>query len=162
MTTDGFTLGREPVTEHPALTDAQTGLANRLHFELVYRYLFLAGDRGVPFALMLLTVDHDASTNEVDALRALGETIRRATRLSDLVAYVEGKRFVVLLLGTNLPGARIAADRIEGALRGVTRDPVSVGVAAYSADLSDPAMLVQAAETALREAREGGGGVEMA
>jgi hypothetical protein len=27
---------------HPALTDAQAGLANRLRFDLVYNYLFLA------------------------------------------------------------------------------------------------------------------------
>jgi len=162
MTTDGFTLGPDPVTEHPALTDAQTGLANRLHFELVYRYLFLAGDRGVPFALLLLTVDHDAEAPGGEALRALGDTIRRATRLSDLVAHVDGHRFVVLLIGTNLPGARIAADRIEGTLRAVTRAKVSAGVASFSPELTDPAMLVTAAETALRKARAAGGGVEMA
>ena len=36
---------RDHAIGHPALTDRPTGLANRLHFELVYSYLFQAADR---------------------------------------------------------------------------------------------------------------------
>jgi GGDEF domain-containing protein len=34
---------RAEASRHPALTDPLTGLASRLHFELVYGYLFAAG-----------------------------------------------------------------------------------------------------------------------
>src|SRR6056297_2611907 len=111
-------LGREEVLGHPALTDPRTGLANRLHFQLVYRYLFGAGDRGMAFTVMLLSIgDTDQLEEDPEGLRMVAETVQRTTRTSDLVAHVGGNRFLVLLLGTNLPGARIAADRIEAALR---------------------------------------------
>lgn len=162
MAVEGFTLGREPAAGHPALTDSVTGLANRLHFELVYRYLFLAGDRGMAFAVLLLTVDGAPPAVDEATLRSVGEAVHRTTRVSDLVARVDDRRFAVLLIGTNLPGARIAADRIEGALRGVSGGVVSAGVAAYTPDLTDPASLLDAAEKARATASANGGGVEMA
>ena len=48
-------LGREHSVGHPALTDTSTGLANLLHFELVYSYLFHGTDRGVPLTVMLVS-----------------------------------------------------------------------------------------------------------
>lgn len=161
MPVEGFTLGREPATGHPALTDSVTGLANRLHFELVYRYLFLAGDRGMAFAVLLLTVDGAPAEDEA-TLRAVGEAVHKTTRVSDLIARVDDRRFAVLLIGTNLPGARIAADRIEGALRALPGAVVSAGVSAYTPDLTDPASLLDAAEKARATASANGGGVEMA
>ena len=49
-------LGREDAIGHPALTDRPTGLANRLHFELVHSYLFGAGDRGVTLTILLISI----------------------------------------------------------------------------------------------------------
>ena len=46
---------RDHAIGHPALTDRPTGLANRLHFELVYSYLFQAADRGVAMTVLLLS-----------------------------------------------------------------------------------------------------------
>jgi diguanylate cyclase len=153
-------LGQGEVLGHPALTDPRTGLANRLHFELVYRYLSAAGDRGMAFTVMLLsTVDADAGD---DGLRALGHTIQRTTRASDLVAHVDTNRYVVLLLGTNLPGARIAADRIEAALRGSGSGTVSIGLATFNPTMTDAAVLLRSVEGALAKAENAGGGVEMA
>lgn len=162
MSREGYTLGREDVAGHPALTDPGTGLANRLHFELVYRYMFQAGDRGMAFTIMLVAVGGDRSLDDApDVLRRMGSTLQATTRLSDLVARIGGPRFAVLLLGTNLPGARIAADRIESALRETTSEPISIGIATFDPGMKQPAELLDAVESALEKAEQAGGGVEM-
>jgi len=150
--------GREHAVGHPAITDPVTGLANRLHFELVYSYLFAGGNRGLTFTVMLLSFGGPDSVPE-SRLRALGQKIQKTTRDSDLVAHVGNGRFVVLLLGTNLPGSRVAADRIEIA---VSEDggPVSFGLAVYSPDMQDSSELLEAADKALLAAEAAGGGIE--
>lgn len=152
--------GREHAVGHPALTDPQTGLANRLHFELVYSYLFAAGNRGLSFTVMLLSAGGPDVVPERE-LKALGQRIQSTTRDSDLVAHVERGRYVVLLLGTNLQGARIAADRVELALSGTDAGPVSFGLAVYSPDMRDSSELLEAADKALLAAEARGGGVEL-
>jgi GGDEF domain-containing protein len=148
---------RDYARSHPALVDTQTGLANRLHFELVYNYLFEAGNRGLPFTVMLVST---GTASPVDNARSLGTAIEDTTRNSDLVSYVGTSRYVVLLLGTNLQGGRIAADRIETALDGLDTGAVSFGIAAYSDDMKSSQTLMAAADTALLSAEESGGGVE--
>lgn len=150
--------GREHAIGHPAITDSQTGLANRLHFELVYSYLFAAGNRGLTFTVMLLSIGEPDSVPE-GRLRSVGERIQKTTRDSDLVAHVGRGRYVVLLLGTNLSGARIAADRVEVALASEEK-PISVGLAIYSKDMQDQSQLLEMADKALLAAEAAGGGVE--
>ena len=150
-------LGREHAIGHPALTDEYTGLANRLHFELVYSYLFHGADRGVPLTLMLLSTP--APTPEV--MRALGEKIQVTTRSSDLVAHLGEGRFIVILMGTNLSGGRIAADRVETALEGVAVGKVSIGLAHYEPDMKESVELLKSVDEALRRAEAAGGGVEL-
>jgi len=150
--------GREHAIGHPALTDSQTGLANRLHFELVYSYLFAAGNRGLSFTVMLLSVGGPDAVPE-SRLKSLGEQIQKTTRDSDLVAHVGRGRYVVLLLGTNLSGARIAADRVEVALGG-NEGALSMGLAVYAPDMRDSSELLEAADKALLTAEAAGGGVE--
>lgn len=153
--------GRELAIGHPALTDAQTGLANGLHFELVYSYLFAAGDRGLSFTVMLLSVGGPDGIPK-ERLRTVGQKVRATTRDSDLVAHVGNGRYVVLLLGTNLQGARIAADRLEVALGEVTEGAAAFGLAAYDRRMRDSSELLEAADRALLAAEAAGGGVELA
>jgi GGDEF domain-containing protein len=153
--------GRELAIGHPALTDSQTGLANGLHFDLVYSYLFSAGYRGLTFTVMLVSLGGPDAVPE-DRLRAVGRKIQRTTRDSDLVAHVGRGRFVVLLLGTNLQGGRIAADRIEASLADVAGGGLSFGLAAYDNTMQDSTALLEAADRALLAAEAAGGGVEFA
>lgn len=163
MPRDANTLGAEEILGHPALTDSVTGLANRLHFELVFRYMFLAGDRGVTFTVMLVSVgEGDALEKSPDLLRGVASSLQATTRMSDLVAHAGGHRFAVLLLATNLPGARIAADRIETALGETTSERVAIGLAAFNPEMKESSELLRAAEAALERAEAAGGGVEMA
>jgi GGDEF domain-containing protein len=152
---------RDLVKSHPALTDAHTGLANRLHFELVYHYMFEAGNRGMLFSVMLVSAgaEEGASAEEI---KRLGQAIEKTTRNSDLVSHVGGGRYVVLLLGTNLQGGRIAADRVEVALEGVAPGPICFGLTAYSDAAKDSQKLLETADTALLTAEAAGGGVEFA
>ena len=151
--------GRVHAIGHPALTDADTGLANGLHFDLVYSYLFAAGDRGLSFTVMLLSVGGDRLPS--DRLKVVGQKVRSVTRDSDLVAHVGSGRYVVLLLGTNLPGARIAADRLEIALADVAPDRAAFGIVAYNRAMKDASELLEAADRALVAAEQAGGGVEL-
>lgn len=150
-------LGREHAIGHPALTDEDTGLANRLHFELVFSYLFNGADRGVPLTLMLLSTP--TPTDEIR--RAVGAKLQATTRTSDLVAHLGEGRFIVILLGTNLSGGRIAADRVEMALDGVAVGPVSIGLAHYLPEMRESSQLLEAVDVALRRAEAAGGGVEL-
>jgi diguanylate cyclase (GGDEF)-like protein len=151
--------GSEHAIGHPAITDSQTGLANGLHFELVYSYLFSAGHRGLSFSVMLLSIGGPDAIPE-KRLRTVGERIQSTTRDSDLVAHVGRGRYVVLLLGTNLSGSRIAADRVESAFSDEEKGPVNVGLAVYSPHMKDPSELLEAADKALLAAEAAGGGVE--
>lgn len=144
---------------HPALVDVQTGLANRLHFDLVYDYLFEAGDRGMPFTVMLVSAGPDEGISS-EVIRAVGEAVQKTTRNSDLVSHVGSGRYVVLLLGTNLQGGRIAADRVEMAVEDIAPGPVCFGLAAFSEDYESSQDLLQSADTALLAAEAAGGGVE--
>lgn len=156
-------LGREHAIGHPALTDQPTGLANRLHFELVYSYLFEAGDRGVALTVLLISVGSDDLDSEDDErVRDLGAALQTTTRGADLAGYLGHGRFVVLLLGTNLQGARIAADRFHGSLSPHAPGALSIGLAAYHADMKESGELLAAADRALRAAEEAGGGIELA
>ena len=159
MLSSDHARAREEAAAHPALTDPKTGLANRLHFELVYRYMFEAGDRGMAFTIMLVSCGIDDTSTD-DQIKTIGQAVEQTTRNSDLVSHIGGGRYVVLLLGTNLPGARIAADRVESALDGAVPGPVSLGLAAYTSHLKDSSELLDATERALVAAEESGGGVE--
>jgi diguanylate cyclase (GGDEF)-like protein len=152
-------LGREHAVGHPALTDEFTGLANRLHFELVFSYLFNGADRGVPMVLMLISVGGDSDR---DGLRELGELFQRITRSADLASHLGHGRFAVLMLGTNMMGARVAADRFLDALEGHTPGTVSIGLASYSSQMKESSVLLEAADKALRTAEESGSRLEMA
>ena len=50
-----------------------------------------------------------------EVIRTIGQAIKKTSRQADLVSHMGGGRYVVLLLGTNLQGARLAADRLEAA-----------------------------------------------
>jgi len=152
---------------HPALTDGQTGLPNRLHFDIVFDILFAAGDRGIPLTLILLEVDGYlpwASGREAaevsHAMGTLGEALASTVRQTDLVARLDETRFAIALLDCNLAGGRLVADRLDmlsDPFRGETGLSCSMGVAAFSREMGRPQDLMGAGEHALRAAQAQGG-----
>ena len=76
---------RDHAIGHPALTDRPTGLTNRLHFELVYSYLFQAADR-IEQAVLELNLgrvsiglaNYEASMKEPSELLETADRVLRA------------------------------------------------------------------------------------
>ncbi len=152
---------------HPALTDEQTGLPNRLHFDTVFEVLFAAGNRGIPLTLIFLEADDYLSwasghtKDEIGhSMKKLGALLATTIRQSDLVARVDEARFAFVLLDCNLAGARLVADRLDvlvDPFREETGLSCSMGVAAYSRGMNRAHELLGAAEQALRAAQARGG-----
>jgi two-component system cell cycle response regulator len=151
---------------HPALTDAQTGLPNALHWDTVFGVIFAAGDRGIPLTLILLEIENfsawagDRDSVEVDRILAsLGSSLENTTRSSDLAARVGDARFAFLLMDCNMAGGRLVADRLDALLdphREAGGLSFSMGVAAYNREMLRSEQLVADAESALRAAQAGG------
>ncbi len=151
---------------HPALTDDQTGLPNRLHFDTVFGVVFATGNRGVPLTVILMEIDHfpefagrtDAS--EVGrVLRSIGATLGPVVRQSDLIARSDEARFALCLVDCNVAGAVLVADRIDGLLDSIRKTTglgFSMGGAAFDVDMERPEDLMGAAEEALRVAQSRG------
>ncbi len=152
--------------KHPALTDDDTGLPNKLHWDTVFGIIFAAGDRGIPLTVLLVEADHfwewvERTDSDVatSGLRALGEALDTTTRQTDLVARTEEERFAFVLLDCNAAGARLVADRIDVLLdpiREMTGLTFSIGVASYTRDMVRHEDLLGAAESALRKAQSRG------
>lgn len=142
---------------HPALTDQRTGLPNRVQFETVYRFLFDGADRGVPLTLMMVRMEAEEESSFLSGARQLASS----TRSSDLLAHLGDGLFATLLLGCNLHGARLAADRMADVLSAVRPLKFAIGLAPYHEDMKESSELVDAATRAVDEARAAGGGTEI-
>ena len=151
---------------HPALTDHQTGLPYRLHFDTVFEVVFATGSRGVPLTVILLEMDPfsewAAKTDESEisrVLRSIGSTLKPVIRQSDLLARWDEACFSFCLVDCNLAGAVLVADRIDGlmdSIRAKTGLTFSMGGAAFGLDMGVPGDLMGAAEKALQAARDRG------
>ena len=151
---------------HPALTDAQTGLPNKLHWDTVFGVIFAAGSRGIPLTLILLEMDDygtwvlEHGSDEVDkVLMTLGRSLGATTRQSDLAARIQEERFAFLLLDCNLAGGRLVADRLDALLdpiRQASALSFSMGVAAFNREMTRWEDFLGAAESVLIEAQARG------
>jgi diguanylate cyclase (GGDEF)-like protein len=151
---------------HPALTDAQTGLPNALHWDTVFGIVFAQGDRGIPLTLILLEIDDlsvwadDRDSGEIDRMfSSLGSSLGNTTRSSDLAARVGEARFAFILMDCNMAGGRLVADRLDLLLnphRESSGLSFSFGVAVYNREMLQSEQLIADAEAALRAAQAGG------
>jgi len=151
---------------HPALTDEQTGLPNRLHFDTVFGTLFATSQRGLPLSLIILEIDHAGdwlgTTDSAEAngiLKAIGQTLAPILRQMDLLARADEGRFAVCLIDCNMAGAVLVADRIDGLLDSIRRSSglgFSIGGATFDPDMAGPSDLFGAAEEALEAAQSRG------
>ena len=159
-----------------AREDALTGLPNRRRFDEALGEEYRRAMRvGSPLAVIMLDVDRFKSFNDTyghprgDAcLKALAAAIDGlARRPADLSARYGGEEFVILLPDTDAAGALALAERICATVRSLAIPhtgsdfgfaTVSMGVAVMlpDTDAQGPAALVEAADTALYEAKRGG------
>jgi diguanylate cyclase (GGDEF)-like protein len=154
-----------------AREDALTGLPNRRAFEEALREAFARLRRmGEGVHLLMLDIDHFKSVNDThghaggdEVLRSIGKTIASTTREVDKAFRIGGEEFAVLLIATDLEGARIAGERLRAAIaarpvvtaRAEVPVTASIGIAPANSAMH-PAELLEAADTALYAAKSSG------
>ncbi len=108
--------------------DGLTGIANRRHFDDTLHLEWRRADRaGAPLALVIGDIDYFKAYNDHyghakgdDCLRQVARALAaEATRPGDLVARIGGEEFGCLLPGTDLDGAKLVAERLLWAVRGL-------------------------------------------
>jgi diguanylate cyclase (GGDEF)-like protein len=156
-----------------ALRDSVTGLYQPAHFvDQLRREVDLSSREHREFSLVSIALDPPA--DDVQALgapaitrilEALGRLLRGNTRAMDASCRLDESRFAVLLSGVGLATAhsRMEGLRRQCATQIVVLDgrnigfTVSMGVASFPHTAHTQEALVQAAETALADARKRGG-----
>jgi diguanylate cyclase (GGDEF)-like protein len=146
-----------------ALTDAQTGLGNKRHFEeLLQRYLDRSDVQGTPLTLCMLDLDNFKTINDTWGHpvgdRVLMQVAARMRRGGESFR-LGGDEFAVLLPGRALEDGRLIAESVarrigESKYEHAGMVTVSIGVATYVPDGSiDRSELVRVADKALYSAK---------
>jgi diguanylate cyclase (GGDEF)-like protein/PAS domain S-box-containing protein len=151
-----------------ALNDEATGLPNRTQADLHLELEFAAALKGRPLTVVLFDIDDFAKYNARHGraagdgvLRGFASLVREHTRRMDMGARHGGDEFISVLGGCVTEGAVIFATRLLERMRAaestIAVPTVSAGIASFSPEMTAPADLLRAAETALELARRDGG-----
>ncbi len=160
------------------VTDPKTGLLNmRGWTESADRALNRVRRAGSTLAVLMVDLDHFKWINDTyghpagdDVLAAIASTLSGVTRPADVVGRFGGEEFLLLLPDADTAAAELAAERVRttvAALRIPTTDKrgaqvtisgrtASIGVAVFPRHADDLDGLLQAADTAVYEAKEAG------
>jgi diguanylate cyclase (GGDEF)-like protein len=160
-----------------AVRDPLTGALNRRGFEdRSSRLMALSAQLGQSVTVLVLDIDHFKNVNDQHGhqvgdlvLKALSALVHRAKRETDLFARLGGEEFCLVLPGTDVPGARVFAERLRHSFEVLEIDTgsrflrctMSIGVAYASATMLqsqrvDLVDLLHQADEALYEAKRAG------
>ncbi|NPV86961.1 MAG: diguanylate cyclase [Anaerolineae bacterium] len=159
-------------TQKLATTDGLTGIHNRRHFFVLAETEFARAVRyNKPLALIMIDLDHFKLVNDTfghsagdlvlqTVTRRCAETLRKI----DIFGRYGGEEFVILMPETGLEGARQAAERLRTLItesevptpRGTVRVTASFGVAALDENIRSLDALLEAADSKLLCAKQGG------
>ena len=125
-----------------------------------------------PFCVLMMDLDHFKEVNDTyghlagsETLEEMGSVIKNSLRAGDVGARFGGEEFAAFLLDADYAQGMVAAERVRGAIekhefpavrRGSTEEPrthrmtISIGVASFPNDASDPIQLVEKADRNLR------------
>ncbi len=166
-------VGLHETVERQAVTDELTGLANlRRLRETLFTELERSRRFGGPVALVILDIDDFGQFNKTyglaagDAvLREVGRIVHDSSREIDTPARYGGEELAMVLPGTDLEGAYNVAERVRREIEALRvplpggeelRLTASFGAATLPDSALDAQELVDAADTALREAKREG------
>ena len=155
-----------------ARTDELTGMRNRRAFyELGELAVSQSSRYGDPLALIILDIDYFKKVNDTwghatgdETLRLVALIIQRTIRTSDIAGRVGGEEFAILLPRATPEQAIAMAERLRAAMEkaplfhdaGTIHFTASFGVAVGGRGVETLDRLLQEADKALYEAKEGG------
>ncbi len=160
------------------VTDPKTGLLNmRGWTESADRALNRVRRAGSTLAVLMVDLDHFKWINDTfghpagdDVLAAVASALSSVTRPADVVGRFGGEEFLLLLPDADTSAAELAAERVRTTIAGLripTTDKrgaqatigdrtASIGVAVFPRHADDLDGLLQAADSAVYEAKEAG------
>jgi len=162
--------------------DELTGLlTSKSFFSELRREAARAEAENKPFCVLMMDLDHFKEVNDTyghlvgsETLEEVGAVIKGSLRAGDVGARFGGEEFAAFLLDADYAQGMVAAERVRTAIekyefsatrRGGNPDAsgrrthhmtISVGVASFPADASDPIQLVEKADSALYRAKRAG------
>ena len=157
--------------------DDLTGLlSSRSFFSELRREAARAGQENRPFCVLMMDVDFFKAVNDTyghltgsKTLEEIGLCIMKNLRSGDVAARFGGEEFAAFLLDATVSQAIVAAERIragienqafsvirQGKASETHRITISIGIASFPADSSDPIELVEMADSALYRAKRAG------
>ncbi|MEO1820543.1 diguanylate cyclase [Pseudomonas sp.] len=155
-----------------ALRDGLTGLLNRRYWESCLEREFARHQRyDNPVSLVIFDIDHFKRVNDTYGHQTGDEVIRETARITsqlvretDFAGRYGGEEFVVLLPGTTLDGAAQFAERLRSSIERQQLDyqgspltfTISLGVATLTDNMAGYLTLLERADKALYQSKEGG------
>ncbi|MFN2491752.1 MAG: GGDEF domain-containing protein, partial [Pyrinomonadaceae bacterium] len=159
--------------------DELTGLlTSKSFFSELWRESARAESEARPFCVLMMDLDHFKEVNDTyghlvgsKTLAETGRVIKEALRAGDVASRFGGEEFAAFLLDANYAQGLVAAERVRVALEqhefSVSRKDspnsdtthritISIGVAAFPDDATDPIQLVELADSALYRAKRSG------
>lgn len=157
--------------------DDLTGLlSSRSFFSELRREASRTGAERRPFCVLMMDADFFKNVNDTyghltgsKTLEEIGHAITEVLRSGDVAARFGGEEFAAFLLDAELTQGIVAAERIrqvieereftiirQGKSEGSHRITISIGVAGFPNDSSDPIELVEMADSALYRAKREG------
>jgi len=159
--------------------DELTGLlTSKSFFSELRRESARAEDESRPFCVLMMDLDHFKKVNDTyghlvgsKTLEETGRVIKEALRAGDVASRFGGEEFAAFLLDATYGQGLVAAERVRIAMaehefpatRADSPGPqmshrvtISIGVAAFPDDATDPIQLVELADSALYRAKRSG------
>ena len=159
--------------------DELTGLlTSKSFFSELRREAARAEAESRPFCVLMMDLDHFKEVNDTyghlvgsKTLEVTGRVIKQALRAGDVASRFGGEEFAAFLLDANYAQGLVAAERVRVAMaqeefpvtrrdspdsQQTHRITISIGVAAYPDDATDPIHLVELADSALYRAKRSG------
>ena len=161
-------------TQQLAMTDGLTGLYNLRHFyETLEKEIQRSERYHRSVSLIILDIDDFKAYNDLhghlagdDLLKELAQLMSKVTRQTDTLARYGGEEFAIILPETDTGGARFLAERLLEQVREhrssiengqtIGRITISLGVATYPDHADGAKALVDAADSALLQAKREG------
>ena len=157
--------------------DDLTGLlSSRSFFSELRREISQITDQSRQFCVLMMDIDYFKNVNDTyghltgsKTLEEIGDCITRVLRNGDVAARFGGEEFAAFLLDAELAQGIVAAERIrreienrefsvtnQGKNLKTHRITISIGIATFPTDSTDPIELVEMADSALYRAKRDG------